>query len=252
MPANAYTGDPAHAGLQWNTFGFPGWGLDGERLGFLASMRSIGSKITSDSGIFVDSTDGRLDLRVRKGDEAPDPSASPVAKATFQGFKDPVIGGSPVEFAFAGKLSGIQTTAANDDGIWMGNSEGLTLVAREGQGAEALPTNARWKAFQSLALGSARGPLFVADLAPGVGGVKPATKRGLWGMDSSGRLWPLLRQGDSLEIGGAVRRVMRLTALTPGEGAGGTTRGFSPSGSQVCAVVQLDDGGQAILKFEIP
>jgi hypothetical protein len=115
-----------------------------------------------------------------------------------------------------------------------------------------MPVYAHWKAFQSLALGSARGPLFVADLAPGFGGVTPATKRGLWGMDSSGRLWHLLRQGDSLEIAGAVLRVTRLTAFTPGQGAGGTTRGMSPSGAHVCAVVQLDDGSQAVLKFEIP
>jgi uncharacterized repeat protein (TIGR02543 family) len=252
MPINTYTADPALANTPWNAFGFPGWSLDGIRLGFLATMQSVGSKLTSDTGIFVDGTEGRLALRVRKGDQAPDPSASPVAGPTFVSFKDPVIGGSPVEYAFLGRLTGITTTPANDEGLWLGTSEGLRLVAREGQGSDSIPTYAHWKAFQSLALGSARGPLFVADLAPGFGGVTPAAKRGLWGMDSSGRLWPLLRQGDLIAVGDRTAQVNRFTALTPGTGAQGTTRGLSPSGAHIAVQVQLADGTQALVKIEMP
>jgi hypothetical protein len=69
-------------------------------------MRSTSGKLRENTGLFVDGSDGRLSLRVRKGDPAPDSSGSPNEGATFASFKDPVIGGSLVEYAFIGKLVG--------------------------------------------------------------------------------------------------------------------------------------------------
>jgi hypothetical protein len=252
MLVTAYTANPALAGVQWNSFSFPSWSMDGSRLGFLAKMESATGKVSGNSGIFVDSAEGRLDLRVRKGDNAPDPSASPEAGATFKSLSDPVIGGSPVEYAFHGKLSGAQVKPGNDSGIWMGTSEGVRLVAREGQGSDVLPAEARWKSFQSLALGSARGPLFVADLETGAGGVTKKTKRGLWGMDSSGLLWPLIREGDSIALGERSLQINQFSALVPGAGAEGSARGLSPSGAHIAVQTQFDDRTQAILAIEMP
>jgi hypothetical protein len=128
----------------------------------------------------------------------------------------------------------------------------LKLIAREGDEADALPAGTRWKAFRSVALGSARGPLFVADIAAGSSDITKATKHGLWGMDSAGLLWPLLREGDSLQVGDASLNVSRFTALSPAQGAEGTIRGLSASGAHVVIQAKLSDGSQALLKVEMP
>jgi hypothetical protein len=238
MPVSTYTGTVPVG--SWSTFGFPAWSMDGARLGFRANMRSIYGTGSKGSGLFVDGGDGRLSLRVRQGDLAPDSSGSPIEGATFALFKDPVIGSSPVEYAFIGKLAGAAVTSRNDDGLWMGTSDGPRLIAREGQPlADAGQPEVRWKAFQSVALGSARGPLFVADLETGVGGVTKTTKRGLWGMYSSGMLWPLIQQGDSLDFGSGPLTVVRFDALTPANGAEGTLRGLSLSGTRIVINVEL-------------
>jgi hypothetical protein len=253
MPVNTYTGDPALANAQWDTFGFPGWSMDGSRLGFRANMRAIDGTNLKGSALFVDGADGRLSFRVRKGDPAPISSASPIEGATFTSFKDPVIGGSPMEYAFIGKLAGKGITSANDEGLWMGTNEGPRLVAREGQllGDATLPS-ARWKSFRSLALGSARGPLFVADLDTGVVGLAKTTERRLWGMYSSGMLLELLREGGWLGSGTSRRMVKRFDALVPANGAEGTLRGLSPSGARIVINAEMSDGSRALVQVEMP
>jgi hypothetical protein len=225
--------------------------MDGARLGFQATMLGT-PKSDGNAGIFVDRSGQRLALRVRKKDAAPDAAGLPIEGVTFKSFGEPLIGGAPVEHAFLGKLAGKGITPANDEGLWVGTNTELRLIAREGDEADALPAGARWKAFRSVALGSARGPLFVADLAAGSSDVTKATEHGLWGMDSTGLLWPLLREGDSLQIGDASLNVSRFTTLSPALGAEGTIRGVSASGAHIVIQAKLSDGSQALLKVVVP
>jgi hypothetical protein len=87
MPVNTYTA--SSLGETWSSFGFPGWSTDGTRLGFRANMRALSGTGAEGSGLFVDGDEGRLSLRVRNGDPAPDSFGSPIEGATFISFKDP-------------------------------------------------------------------------------------------------------------------------------------------------------------------
>jgi uncharacterized repeat protein (TIGR02543 family) len=253
MPVPDESASPLPA-LVWDTFGIPAWSMDGSRLGFLATLASASGEVSSKTGagIFVGLKGEPLLLGVRQGDSATDASGSPLDGVSFASFKDPVIGGSPVEFAFIGKVKGNGVTERNDTGLWIGTGDSVELLAREGDQAVGAPDGARWSKFHSVVLGAECGPAFVADMVTGKGGVTSASKRGLWVLNSFNQLRMLVRQGDPVPGDTDARRVKTFTVLAPGKGVAGTARTTSASGRSVVARIDCTDGSSLLLTIAVP
>lgn len=184
------------------------------------------------------------DLFAQEGQEAP--GAIP---AVFKSFLDPVKDSSSDEqsHAFMATLSGTQKTT--DSGIWKQNSEGVSLVAREGGDAVGA-LGARWKTFISLSTIHRRGPLFTAMLSSGAEKVSAANSRGFWATNSSGQLELVARTGDP--IGG--KQVTKFSALEAVTGSAGQRRAWAdgdPS-ARVIYRVNFSDRTSAIISTAIP
>ena len=123
----------------------------------------------------------------------------------------------------------------------------MLSVAREGADAPG-PWNAangRFHKFQSLALadGSDGGPLFVASLA----GASEASDVGLWGVDSTGSVRLLLREGQSV----GVKTVQSFTVLSAVLQTAAQTRSFNAA-HQVVARITFTDHTQALSVISVP
>jgi len=175
--------------------------LDGDQLGFLATLRLPASRRTQSVII------GGLPTRVlhRTGDSAPGTTA---AFATFQ---DPLLTGGHLSFQ-ATLQSGTgtpRTTTATNTGLWTTLGGPLILVAREGDPAPGAG-GALFSAFPALAA-DPDSIVFTATLRGS--GVRTANNTGLW-RHRPGLTELLLRKGDAFEIApGDVRTVSLIQAL---------------------------------------
>lgn len=191
---------------------------------------------------------------------------TPVAGTVFSSLQDPVLSAEG-SLAFPAKISGagIKGSAANT--LWWQpmrwaaalpesapettRRAGLTLLARGGGGAGGvpndLPTGAQWNTFTSLAIAANRGPLFIATLVVGKGGVTASNSTGVWAMDFTGKLLTLFRTGDTI----GTKKLKSFTLLTPTVGNTGVTRSFNGSG-QVVWLATFTDKSTAIVTTEVP
>jgi hypothetical protein len=197
-----------------------------------------GRPARSDEGIFTDlANDPDPALEVSEGDDAA-PGAAP---ALFGKLGEPVVNDSG-KTAFFATLQGEGTTPKTNRGLWWGDADGLSLVARTGGFApdrDGAATTAQFSKLELFGLpdGADAGPLFVAKLSGS--DVSGANNRALHGVDSKGLLRELLRTGDELMIDGQPRKVKSFTVLAGGQPVGGR-REFTTAGSVVARVVFID------------
>ena len=213
--------------------------LDGDQLGFLATLRLPASRRTQSVLI------GGLPTRVlhRTGDSAPGTTA---AFATFQ---DPLLTGGHLSFQ-ATLQSGTgtpRTTTATNTGLWTTLGGSLSLVAREGDPAPSAG-GALFSTFPALA--AAPDSLVFTATLRGTG-VRTANNTGLW-RHRPGLTELLLRKGDAFEITpGDVRTVSLIQALP-------ATVAYSPDQARAFAadgafrtLVSFTDRTAAILVFPL-
>lgn len=222
-------------GTVFKTFGIPS--LDEEHVGFLATIQSSTSKLPV---IFGGEPAGVI---VRKGGDAPGTSSQ------FSVFKDPVFSGGRVAFV-AQLKSDAGTNARNDDGIWSNTNAQLHLVAREGDPAPGA-NSATFLKFVSLALPTAQGSVFVAQLKIGTGTaddkVNATNDLGLW-REINGEPVLVLREGATFTIGaGPSKKVKKFQTLGLVPGSEDQRRSHVADGS-VLILADFDDGTQGLIE----
>ena len=242
------------AGAKWQSFGVPTQNT-AAAMAFAGTVKAGTGTATSmnNVAIFAEDDEDNLPARiVSKGD------ATGVSGGIFSALKDPVNAGNR-SVAFLGTMkadaiNGINST--NNDGIWRSDdTNGLSLVAREGAQPPEAPVGAQWKSFTSLALPEgARGPLFVgtmhsktAGVSPGPGNITAATDVGLWATDSTGALRLLLQEGE--DIGAS--KVKTFIVLSSVTGSPAQKRSFNSGGSVLVKVTDLL-GAQHLLHIAVP
>ena len=171
---------------------------------------------------------------------------------TFSALGDPVLANDATNnggLAFSGTLKGTGVLAANDASLWWQPKGGVvTLLAREGSQAPGCPSGASFKAFTSLAYaGGNSGPLFLGTLALGGGGVTSVNDIGVWGVDSTGALRLLFREGDSVQ--GKTLNLFNVLKSTVG--SVGVTRAFNSQG-QVTWLATFTDNTTSVMTTQVP
>jgi hypothetical protein len=231
-------------GARWRNFGVPAQNTAGA-LTFLGTAE--GGTATKANNVAIYTEDDHtltLSRRLMKGAVTPG-----ISGGVFAGFKEPVNspGGA---FAFAGnaaldRIAGIHF--GNNDGVWYHDGSELKLIAREGNQPSGLPTGAKWKSFNSVALPDGSAPLFYGTLIAGQGGVTTASDTGIWAVDSDGIMFKLIREGDA--FGNSLVRSFQ--ALLPVPGSPAQTRSFNSSGAVVLQVTDAA-GGTHLLHVVVP
>jgi hypothetical protein len=174
---------------------------------------------------------------------------------TFTALNDPVFNSSNA-LAFIGTVAtGEEVKAAGHQGIWLRRaaSPDLFLVAQAQDQAPDCAAGALFSSFQTLVLPEQGGPVFVADLAPGVGGVTAATNQGIWAVDPAGRLTLIARKGDilALDSEGATKTIDSLSIFPAPATSAMQTRSAKRAGDLIYKVT-FTDGSQGIYKVVFP
>jgi hypothetical protein len=170
-----------------------------------------------------------------------------VGRTVFRTLGDPVLAPGANSVAFPATLFH-QSPASDATLWWQPANDLLTLLAREGASPPGMPAEARWKTFPSLALpGGETGPIFLATMERGTGGVDASNDKGVWAVDSLGTLRLLFREGDT--ISGKVLK--SFTLLNAVNGSPGVTRSFNNHG-QVVWRASFTDGSSAIVVTQVP
>jgi hypothetical protein len=117
----------------------------------------------------------------------------------------------------------------NPQGIWVGTPAAFTLVAQTGMQAPGLPTGQKFFAFDtgSLQFNKLGEVAFRATIGPDSGN----TVNSIWATDNTGALVLVLKEGDTISLGGTTRTVLNIaplaSGLTPGADEDGRTRALS-------------------------
>lgn len=101
--------------------------------------------------------------------------------------------------------------------------------------------------FDSLAIAANRGPLFVATLMPGKGGVNATNNRGLWATDFSGHLRLLFRTHDTI----GEQTLKNFSVLSGTVGSAGVTRSFNDQ-QKVVWLATFMKNEEAIVVTDVP
>lgn len=237
------TGFPLFAGGPIvRKFGMPSW-LPSGSVTVLATLEGNSPKFPSNQAVVV-KRDGSTSILAQKGQ--PSNLGDGV---TFGSLDEPVMAADSESVAFVSKVVGGNTKGTNNTIVWWSpdSATGLIALARTGDQAAECAEGARWNRFLSLAHpGGNTGPLLLATLAKG-GGVSASNDCGLWGVDSTGALRLLLREGD--QIGGKLIKSFSVLEAVPG--SKGVTRAFN-SNASVVVLITLTDGSSAIVKTQLP
>ena len=173
----------------------------------------------------------------------------------FKGFGEPVAcgAGRPAFYATVA-LDGL--SVLSNSGIWIDDdgtaATPVVSVAQEGAPAPGT-AGAVFHGFSSLAgLDSAtEGPVFVARLRSGVGGVDTTNNVGIWARCNDGVVRKLIRTGETLSVGGQPKVVRSIQALLNLPGSSGQARTYVNAGS-ITYLVTFAGGTQAIVQTTIP
>jgi|GEM_PF-4852672 len=232
----------APAGATLGSFGPPAYNANGD-IAFLARLLHGGGNISrsNDRAIFADTALVDSDFVAQTGTTAPD-----AAPARFASFKDPV-------YNAARQVAFLATLNRGGSGIWWRDTTDLHVLARSGQQATGAPQGARWSSFSSLALPDGIGPVFVAKLQPGRGGVNARNQTGLWAQDRFGLLRLIVRTGDPILIDPTLpkKKIASLTCLPLVLQTPDHARSYNASG-QLIYKATCTDRTQAIFRVDFP
>ncbi len=231
----------------WVAFNQPSSSEDETYISVLADVRetSTAQNAKAMRGIFASSDAGvTWDSIARIGDAAPGVDAG----AKFSHMNDPVTSPTDGGIAFLGTIKGPGIARSANEGIWWrASGSPLRIVARESLAAPGIDS-AVFKTFESLGIvGNERGPIFLARLTQGVGGVSAANDSVLFGTNSLGSTIPLLREG--MTVGGKTVKSFNVMKAVPG--CEGSTRSFS-KGGLVASLVIFQDATSAVITIGIP
>jgi uncharacterized repeat protein (TIGR01451 family) len=227
---------PTLAGVEMSKFGLAvaGGSADAAVLATLA-----GPGVSSAGNLAIVTLNGSLVFR--KGAAAPGLGA-----LTLAGLKDPVFN-TQAHLATLATLAGPGVSSASKNAIFWHDGSASSLIARSGEVAADLADGETWKSFKSLALPSGLGPVFVATLTPGVGGVTSANDTALWVRTSGGDLRVALREGDAV----AGRTVKSFKILGSVSGSPDQRRAFNGS-RQMVALGSFTDGFSSLVRIDVP
>jgi len=142
--------------------------------------------------------------------------------------------------------------ATSYQGIWAtGTSGELFLVTQAQAQAPDCPTGAKFSTFAQLVLPDQGGPVFVANLASGAGGITTGNSQGIWAVDTNGRINLVARTGDAVVIDGKTKFIKSLSIFATSAATVGQTRSFNASGDLIYKVA-FTDNTQAIIQIVFP
>jgi hypothetical protein len=211
----------------------------GGTIAFLGSVTGAGVVPGQSKAIFADTGDGYQPVAYIG-------SVAPGLTANVAYLKDPIYNAHS-DVAVVANLKGTGVTSLNRTAIlYFPSGRTAVTVARTGDEPPGA-TGATWKAFRSVALPDGLGPLFVATLTPGVGGVDGTNDIGLWASTTAGTLQLLLREGDLIDG----KTVQLFTVLKPVIGATDQNRSFN-STRKLALLVKYTDNTSAIVRIDVP
>jgi hypothetical protein len=218
---------PGTGGATFVDFFVPGINNSGN-VGFAALLEGTGVTPTNDRGLYFGTSLGTLTQVAREGDAAPGLTGVNLGQINL-----PTL--NPVDqFGFPSFLTGTGVTTANDTALWIGDTGGLDLIAREGSAAPGTG-GAMFGSFQTTtpAMNGLGQLAFVAALT-GPGVTNGANDRALYFFDPEDGLTILARSGDTVPIDGVSRTYADMFI----------TSGTQTSGTQDGEVMGLNDLGQ--------
>ena len=235
-------------------FGMPAWSW--ERGGVasaaaVATLRHGQARVTDANDMAVIDRGGVL---ARKG------ARTGIGDSVFSSFADPVKGrGLSQEFTlYRATIGGpgidvrnnTALFAAEFDGLWTQTQPGKA-IARTGNAA---PGGGQFSRIISHTVIGGRGPAFTAQLRINGTTVTAATSMGLWATDASGRLNRLMRTGDSVRVGTAMKTLRRFDLLTNVPGSPGQHRLSTPNDPETRIIYRavFTDLTSAILTMTLP
>ena len=249
----AVTGDEAAGipGAEFASFGSPEINAH-DRVAFAAMLAEdiAGVSESNNLGIWADDASGNRHLVARSGTTAPG------TNATFLSFSDPVYNENEVTcFRATLEQANGQATSENAVGIWSNSKGTLSLVARQGDQANGLPRGITFKDFSAIALANSGGgtdqggAFLLATLnTNSSAGVTAANNLGIWAVDHSGILQPIVRTGDLL--GG--KKVTSLLFLPTKKDVNEQSRSFAASNGAFIYRASFSDGSAGIYFVQFP
>jgi uncharacterized protein YjbI with pentapeptide repeats len=163
------------------------------RTTFKGFLTGEGVDDSNDEGIWFESS-GTLALVARRGSPAP---GTPIGVNFDEFAVRPALSDAGLS-AFSATLTGTGVTSANKQGIWLGDDEDITLVARTGNQAPGTPAGVQFSNLGRQTVNSAGQIAFRAGLTGT--GVGTANSLGIWATDQDGALQLIARTGSQLEI----------------------------------------------------
>jgi hypothetical protein len=230
---------------------------DAMDVAFQASLQTGAGDVTegNDSGVWGPTDGGSgLSLIVREGDPAPGTDSN------FDGFNDPVLGGSGA-IAFVGFLSlvsgDVPADESNNQGLWGPTSDGsLHLIAREGDRAPGAPEGVVFAEFDSPPCLNAENQVAImATLRSDSGDpvIDESNDRGVWIYDPQLDLLALIvRESEPFDVGvGATRIVQEVRMQTGSGGQDGRARGLNDDGQIGLHLIFESDQSVTIAGFRV-
>lgn len=147
---------------------------------------------SNDWGLWSDAS-GNLSLVAREGSHAPGTPAGAVFDGRF--LRSVLNDTGQVAFIDLLKQGSGNVDASNDTGLWFGNADSLTLLAREGDQAPEFPDGWLFGGFSIHAINNRGQICFHAWVSSG-----SETYRGIWMYDPSGGLKLVVREGEALTL----------------------------------------------------
>jgi len=185
----------------------------GNQVAFGAMLRGAVSD-QDDTGIWAGPA-GALRLVARENAAPPGIASDGVEFATF----GPPVLSADSQIAFQAVMRGLGINRENREGIWAGSIARPTLLARSGDHAPETPDDVNFLSFNDPVFTGAGTVAFYANL---FGEVNFQNDSGIWAADRAGRIHLVVREGDFLDGGDAVREI-RPGGLTlfPNQGGDG-------------------------------
>lgn len=228
---------------QYLTFGLPTASASTGAMCFLATIKSGSGSATAqnNTAIFMESDDlSSIQRVVHKQGLAPGAGGG-----RFSSLGNPASAGSG-RVLFSGGLASSapsKITTLNNKGLWYKlDAREPFLIARRGSSAPGV-AGGIFADFDTYALPEGtRGPIFVAKLKVGSGGITSGTDTGLWAMDSLGVTHLIIREGQSLN-GKVVQSFSVLTQVARSEAQ---VRSFNNQGTLIW-LAKFTDGSRSML-----
>ena len=205
---------PGMSGVKFQALSTPCINANGD-VAFQTSVWGTGVSRANSSLLWVES-DPTGHQVARAADPAPG-----VSGATFLGFSDPEINKAGTVTFMGTMTPGVgEVTSSDCKGLWTTLSGSLRLVARQ-QHVMQIPDapSAKILSLHNFALPDTGGPIFMAYLVSGTGGVTAANNQGVWGFDSVNGLREMVRTGDLVDDQGRLQRVILGPLPTPSTGS---------------------------------